>query len=340
MIEMAALRCVFFPLSLFLCAFSLFGTERGTYHHYFTLRGDAVLWRRSNGFQRFNQRLVELAKKTPKEGNTAVIQSLPNGVESSQLLHRMYEDLGVRIGIDVVSDRRVTWSASYTGFLHWEGREQLERSGKLSLPFPSHSISSYYQGADRVNALYSSNFYSVDLTHWRHVTPRYVDAVAISWTAGLQFFSLNERINLNFTKKEVTNPYHLETRSRSFGPFFGFHFECNPHAYITCGVTGNIGGLVSQSDRKIAMLSINQGATVQGYGSRIASPAYFVHVHPFIDIHLIKFFNCLIGYDVLYLDRVAVADRQLVTQVKAKEKPNCKGHVILCGFFAGIQLNF
>ncbi len=341
-VKVARVRFVCFFLAFYLSTFSLSAAERGAYHQHFSLKGDAVLWKRSNHFKRFNQTLVQLKKEKSKEGGDkpAVIDPAQSGIESSQLLHNMHDDLGVRIGIEFVYDRQTTWSISYTGFLHWEGREVIEKSGKLSLPFPSDAISSHYQDADRASALYSSKFYSVDVTQWKYVTPRYVDAVSISWLGGLQFFNLDESIKLDFTKKNVTHPYQVHTRSRSIGPFFGFHFECNPHSYITLGLSANVGGLVNQSNRKIEMLAIHKDEPVRGYGSRIASPGYFISMRPMVDIHLIKFFNCIIGYDFLYIDGVAVADRQIVTEKKGEGKPNDKGHVIFCGLYAGIQLNF
>ena len=326
------MRTLLLCLPLLFSFFFLYGAERGAYDHYFALEGDAILWKRSDGFKPFDQVLVEAERDQSQRG---VIKPAENLITSKQLVKNMNERLGVRIGIKVFNSLRSTWSLSYTGFLHWEGKRELEHRSRLV----SHPNVPDYQDADRADATYLSDFWSVDLTHWDYVTPRYSSAVSVAWMAGLRFFDLSEKLKLDFIKGKKRNPYHVQTRNRPVGPFIGFRFECNPHAYITWGVVANVGGLINRSRRKVTMVSDLKASPTQKREPHVTSFAYFVHAYPFIDIRFVKFFTLFAGYDLLYIDRLALADRDFVG-TQASTRKNYKGNLVYYGFFAGLQLNF
>lgn len=333
----------FLFLSIFFLSVTLpsFAAVQGAHHHRFALEGDFLLWRRTKSLSK------SLAKAAGGPLTFNPVLEPPNCaklpgttlVQSRQLVNDMSFEPGVRLSAKLFYSIYSTWVLSYTGFLNWKGEKQRHCPENLNLPGELGQNSIDYHYADRVRAIYLSDFYSVDLTYWRHVTPRYTDHFSVSWMIGLRFFDIDEKLKLFYTKSLSTSSYRVKTLSRAFGPFFGGGIEYNPYHFLTWGLAGNIGGLFNRGKQDTFMRDNNNTIVVRDFTPSGSNFAYFVHIYPFIELRFVKFFTFRVGYDMLYIGRVALADHQFVFHGSGNSL-NHEGNVIYHGLFAGIQFNF
>ena len=332
---------------VFLCAFFLsftlpsFAAVRGAHDHKFAVEGDFLLWRRAKtrskslakaaaGPITFNP-VLEPPKCAKEFGKTLL--------HSRQLVNDMHFEPGARISAKLFYDIHSTWVLSYTGFLNWEGNKKLHCPENLDLPGPLGQNSVDYHYASRVEAIYLSDFYTVDLTYWRHVTPRYTDHFSVSWMIGLRFIDIEEKLKLYFTRSRRTSSYRVKTYDRAFGPFFGGDIEYNPYYFLTWGLAGNIGGLFNRGKQDTLMRDRDNTVVVRDFTPSGSNFAYFVHIYPFVEYRFVKFFTFRVGYDMLYIGRVVLADHQFIFEGSGKRLEH-EGTVIYHGLFAGIQFNF
>lgn len=338
---------VFFSVSL-----PVFGKIQGAYHHHFALEGDFVFWRRAKSLSKSLVQAAGGPTLTPLVPSGSSMPLIPISqslncakepgktlLQSSQLVNDMYFDPAFRISAKLFYNTHSTWIVSYTGLFNWKGEGKVHCSENLNLPGALGLNSFDYHYADRAVAVYRSEFYTVDLTYWRHVTPRYTDHFSVSWMIGLRFIDLDEVLKLYFTKRDNTSRYRVKTFNRAFGPFFGGDFEYNPYSFLTWGLVGNIGGLANRSEQSTLMLDLNNTIVVRDCDPSGTNFAYFTYIYPFIEFRFVKFFTVRVGYEMLYIGRVTLADHQLVYHGSGS-KLNNEGNIIYHGLFAGVQFNF
>jgi len=341
------MRIIFLCLALLSASLPAFGAVKGAYHHRFALEGDFLLWRLAKSA---GKSLVEAAGGPPNEliPINGLIPLTPSKcakepgktlISSRNLVNDMHFEPGVRISAKLFYSIHSTWVLSYTGFLNWKGQDKIHCHRNLNLPGELGQNSKDYHYADRARAIYLSDFYTVDLTYWRHVTPRYTDHFSVSWMIGLRFFDIDEKIKLYFTKRHRTSSYRVKTYDRAFGPFFGGSIEYNPYRFLTWGIAGNIGGVFNRGKQKTLMRDDNNTVVVRDVDPSGSNFGYFAYVYPFIEFPFVKFFTFRIGYDMLYIGRVALADDQLVFHGTGNHL-NHDGNIIYHGLFAGMQFNF
>jgi len=335
------MRFIFFCLALISASLPAFGAIKGAYYHNFAIEGDFVLWRRAKSLRKSLVKasggpltlnpVVEPPHCAKEPGKTLL--------QSGKLVNDMHFDPGLRISAKLFYSIHSTWVLSYTGMLNWKAGDKLHCPQNLSLPGDAGFYTADYHYADRTKAVYLSDFYTVDLTYWRHVTPRYTDHFSVSWMIGVRFIDLDEKLKLYFTRNNRTSRYRVKTFNRAFGPFFGGDFEYNPYPFLTWGLVGNLGALVNRGEQKTLMLDLNNTRVLRDFDPSGTNFAYFAHVYPFLEFRFIKFFTFRVGYEMLYIGRVALADHQLIYHGSG-DKLNHEGNVIYHGLFAGIQFNF
>lgn len=349
------MRIIIFCLALISVSLPAFGAVQGAYHHRFALEGDFLLWKRAKSL---HKSLVQAAGGPPivlipNPGGGGLIPIIPqidfpSGcakevgktlIDSQDLVKDMHFQPGVRISAKLFYNIHSTWVLSYTGFLNWKGQDKIHCPMNLNLPGQLGQESKDYHYADRASAIYRSDFYTVDLTYWRHVTPRYTDHFSVSWMIGLRFFDLDEKIKLHFTKHHQTSSYRVKTYNRAFGPFFGGDIEYNPYRFLTWGLAGNIGGVFNRGKQKTLMRDDDNTMVVRDYDPSGSNFGYFAYIYPFIEFPFVKFFTFRIGYEMLFIGRVALADHQFDFHGTG-DKLNHEGNIIYHGLFAGMQFNF
>lgn len=330
------MHSIFLAFILFFFTLPLFGA----YHHRFALEGDFILWKRSKGFDttlvKAEDRLLNL--------NPDVIEPLDLSnnlgrplLRSRALVKDMNSDPGLRVSAKLFYSPRATWTLSYVGLLNWKGEDQINYLETLTLPMLIERARFDYRYADQAKAIYNSDFYTIDLTYLRHVTPRYIDHFSVSWMIGVRFIDLDEKIQLYFTKKNRTSRYQVKTFSRAFGPLFGGNFEYNPYSFLTWGLAGNLGCFVNHGNKKTVAYDLNNTILVSNDSRNGTNFAYFAQMYPFIEYRFEKFFTLRAGYEVLYMGRVVLANRQFSGP---KDHLDHEGNLVYHGLFAGIQFNF
>jgi len=335
------MRFVF--LFLLFCGISLpaFAASKGAYHHHFALEGEYLLWRRAKSLSKPLAKAAGGPISTnpspiPSECAKEVGKPL---LRSSQLVHDMHFDAGVRVSAKLFYSIYSTWALTYTGGFHWKGEEKRHCPENLDLPGTLGQTSVDYHYADRVQGVYNSDFYTIDLSYFYHMTPRYADYFSVSWMIGLRFLDLDEKLKLYYTKGNDTSRYRVKTFNRALGPFFGGVFECNPYRFLTWGLAGNVGGLFNRGKQDTLMLDQNDTEVVRDYNPSGSNFAYFAHLYPYFELRPVKFFTFRFGYEMLYIGRMALADHQLNFNATGNHL-NHDGNVIYHGLFAGIQFNF
>lgn len=347
-----------FLISIFLPFVLFFGEIEGVHHHYFALEGDCLYWKREKSR---GQTLTKAAGGPltikpilePSECAKEVGKSLMN---SRNLVDEMGFNPGARISAKLFYSPQSTWVLSYTGFFHWEGVDKIHCPENLDLPGMIGRNLVDYHYADRVEAIYFSDFYTVDLTYWRHVTPRYIDHFSVSWMIGLRFIDIDERFKLYydhsirfirirdftfyFRGSTTTSSYDIKTLDRAFGPFFGGDIECNAYSFLTWGVAGNIGALFNRGEQTTLLRDEDNTVIIRDFSASSSNFGYFCYIYPFIEFHFVKFFTFRIGYDMLYIGRVVLADHQFFLNQHGGNRLDHDGNIVYHGLFAGIQFNF
>ena len=97
--------------------------------------------------------------------------------------------------------------------------------------------------------------------------------------------------------------------------------------------------MMNRGEQKTLMLDRNNTVVIRDSDPSGTNFAYFVHIYPFLEFPFVKFFTFRLGYEMLYIGRVALADHQLVYHGSG-DKLNHEGNIIYHGLFAGIQFNF
>lgn len=364
------MRFIFLFIAFVSCTLPAFSAVRGAYQHRFALEGDVVYWKRAKNQ---NKSLVEAAGGPPEPFPIIPIEppiipidppfvpifpidptfEMPpecakepgkTFISSRDLVNDMHFDAGLRVSAKLFYSIHSTWSLTYTGMLSWKGDKSMQCPLNLNLPGELGLSTFDYHYASRADTTYRSDFYTIDLTYSRHVTPRYVDHFSVSWMIGARFIDLDEKLKLYFskfsnTRFSRTSLYRVKTHNRAFGPFFGGSFEYNPYRFLTWGMTGNLGALANCAEQKTLMKDRNNTLVIRDFSPSGTNFAYFAHIYPFLEFRFVKFFTFRLGYEMLYIGRVALADHQLIFHGSGDHLNN-DGNIIYHGLFAGVQFNF
>jgi len=315
-----------------LCCFSSLYADRGADHHYVSVMGEFVYLRRAHSH---NSRLVKavgapsVCKK--KRGTTLI--------NSSNLVCDMGFDPGFRLTLKAYQEDFGTFTLRYLGLFKWTGEKNVHCPNNIRLPNKISFNTQDYLQADRAKGIYDSEFYTIDLNYWFHVTPRYVDYFSVSWTAGIRYLDIDEKLKLRFTKGDSRSQFRVKTSSRAGAAQIGADIHYNPYSVLTWGISARVGIMYNRGINKTRMTDQNNTVTLRQFNVNDTNFGYMSEIFPFIEIRPIKQFQIRISYELLWFEGVVTADRQF-NFGSASEDVNHNGSVIYHGLFAGMQFNF
>ncbi|MCB1110844.1 MAG: hypothetical protein KDK64_07660 [Chlamydiia bacterium] len=332
-------------VALLCCCTSAYGAVRGAYYMHFAIELDYVLMRRANSH---NKHLVSAAGgpqglpasaipiECRKERGKALI-------ETKDLIHDMWFDSGFSVAAKIFPSIYSTWEARYVGGLAWTGKKNKYCPRNLDLDGNIAQFTRDYNFASRVKSVYNSKMYTYELNYWHHVTPRYTDHFSVSWLAGLRYFDIDEKVKMYFTKFFVgipeTSRYRVRTENTSFGLQIGGDIEYNPYHFLTWGLVVKVGGLFNRDKQRTLMLDNNNTVVIRDIDKSGSNFAYMAQVFPFIELRPTKHFFFIVNYQVLYVGRIATADRNMVFHGQGDILDH-DGHIIYHGATGAIQFNF
>ena len=334
----------------FLMGFCFHGNLFGMYYRNFAIEGDYVYLKRDRTHEAdlvqtagFPQPPLPIIPKTPcgPKPEKPSKCTKPEGhdlITTNNLSNRMSYEPGLRVSFKLFYNTCSTWEFRYTGLLHWKGKKEVECPHNLRIPTCFVDQTQDYKFADRASSIYCSDFFTYDLNYWRHVTPQYINMFSVSWTMGLRYIDIDEKLRLSFTKNESSSHYRVKTFSHLFGPQFGGDFECNPYRWLTWGFGVRLGPLFCHSEQRTFMNDVNGTVVLKDFHRRGSNFAYLAEVFPFIDFFVTRHFTFHFSYEVFHVGNVALADNQV--DFLDGDDLHHKGNITYHGFFAGLQFNF
>ena len=321
----------------------------GIHYRNFSVEGDYVYLKR---IKTGNAHLVQSAGVTnpspivpstpcvPGSGKRSKCSKVAgsNFINSNNLVDKMGYEPGLRVGLKLYYNMCSTWELRYTGLLYWKGEKEINCPGNLRLPSCFVLNTQDYNFADRASAIYYSNLFTCDLNYWRHVTPRYLNMFSVSWTMGLRYIDIGEKIRLSYRKNTNSSHFRVKTHNHLFGPQFGGDFECNPYRFLTWGFGARAGALYCRSKQNTFMNDVNSTVVLKDFHPSGSNFAYMAEFFPFIDFSVTKHFTFHFSYEAFYVGKVTLADKQI--DFPDGDDLYDDGNIVYHGLFAGIQFNF
>lgn len=263
-----------------------------------------------------------------------------DSLTTKNVIHKFKFEPGYRVGMGIHPNRNSSFEGSYLNMKEWHGRKHRTGNGTLTYPFKNAAFAPGFRHADRVVARYLSRFSTADANYWRHITPKWVDSYAYAWIWGLRGVSLKEKFFLTYHKNLNVGRYNTRTRNILFGPQLGLSLDWNPLDYLTWTVTAKVGPMANRIRQRVD-LTDQGGALVVRHSSKQKWKATFLaDASLALAFHVGGYFELHVGYQLLFLQGVALAPEQLSQSTSPKNHIVSHGKVFMQGAFAGLGIGF
>jgi hypothetical protein len=281
-------------------------------------------------------------KRNDLHGKEIVYNNNAPVLNTKKLLHSFDFEPGFRVALSYAKNHWSTIEATFMTLHHWEGAHVVRGSGSLSFPFNTPNYTTDYQTADKAKARYTSKFYNGELNYWRHFTARRADYFSFSGIIGARYMQLDEKFNLAFYKLSDVSHYKIHTWNHLYGLQLGLDLMVNPTPCISWEFLAKVGEALSRSKEHTFLGDNNDTTTLRRFGDHKSNGVFFADVEALITFQWTANFNLHAGYEVIYLNGMALAPEQIDkgTHAHSGRRIHDGGVIYIQGVVAGLNLGF
>jgi len=206
------------------------------------------------------------------------------------------------------------WEIGYMGVYDWEGSSVVSGANNLGIPGDLGLASNDFFGADAVRVDYDSELHSAEFNCVRRVYCCCCcgKGTTVDVLGGFRYFSLDETFNINSTDfDEGTSDYRVETDNNLYGFQLGARVRrCHGcFAWLATVKAGIYGNDAEQSQSVTDFPPPFQLRTPRS--SSGGDTAFVGEINLGLSYQVTKVWSVIGGYNVLWLDGLALAPDQL-----------------------------
>lgn len=257
---------------------------------------------------------------------------------------------GLRMTLDYLTSKKVTWQARYTGLLHWSGEKTAECTGSLAFPFLNGINQTYdYSYADSMKASCDSYYWSSEVNYIYHVTPQRVDFFSVSWLFGFRYINFKENFRLKANTASCgdlmsSSAYTIKAKNRIGGVQLGGILEGNLGYNFTYGVPAKMGAMVDFDQYNATFKDFNNTVTLRSNNPSDFNMTFLGEIAPFVLFNLSKNVLFKASYELVYLNNVTLAMNQITfvenQPFNTLNQIRKEGAFMFYGFYIGLGFDF
>lgn len=299
------------------------------YGHYLTLEGDALYLGRdltdSNQVAQFDLNTT-----------TGYYQQF---LTTKDVAKEMNHEVALQAKGTIIPTKRETLEFRYTGLLSFKGKREVSEDAGIRFPFVN--VDSYdWEAADRMKALYDSNYYSFDCTYFHYMTPIGRTYFSFDWGLGVNFTEINEQFKLRYYTDDRSSKYDIKTQNRLLGGFALLELAAHPMRIFTWGIQLRGGLDANIVGVQKTLFDNNDTVMIMNSAQRKIQLSYMGIIDPYLVFAPTQTFNIVFGYTWIYYEDVALAPEQIDYEPSTLNSVYAQGHENYRGFYGGIRLNF
>lgn len=194
------------------------------------------------------------------------------------------------------------WEISYFGLNDWSTEQSV--SGSVSLPGTLGTIANF-SGANSMDVSYSSRIDNAEINYfWHHDSPE------VMWMAGFRYFHLDERLNILSVTDTGDGVYDIRTGNDMAGGQLGVRLRgcCTRFEWDLTAKAGAFGNSVGQAQ---SVVNVDEPPTIRNTGHHGGDWAFVGDIGANASFYLCKNWCAMAGYNVMWVDGVALAPDQL-----------------------------
>jgi hypothetical protein len=249
---------------------------------------------------------------------------------------------GLQVALSYVQDPTSLYEAGFVYVWEWSNtKTKTSETSSLIVPFKDPTFTRDFYQVSKVQAYYSSQFYTVDLNYWKAFSTTRYSYLALSGCGGLRFASLHEKFSLTAFEQESFGEYDIKTKNDLIGLQLGFAFQINAVKGFHWDLEGQAGVGLNRIDVNSYLSDQSNTVQLRNFSKQdwqnvifaTATGGFGYRVLPNLDIHG--------GYEMLYFCGLAIAPEQIDTSSRTRSLHiDRNGYVIVNGIYVGFLFSF
>lgn len=280
------------------------------------VRGEALYLTRDN--HAFNQELVE------------------SDTLGTPLLFERELNFDWALGPSVLIGRRFSecWSAeaSYYGTHEFTAETSVVGLNDLDLPGPIVAVADDFNNANQMNFIYSSNLHNAELNLVR-------DFPWLAVLGGFRYVKWDEQFNIQALDQDGDiSDYHVDANNNLYGGQLGLRVA-NGGPRFGWELTTKAGVFANNASQEQVLRDNNNTVVLRNTSAEETDVAYVADANASIHYHLTRFIRVRGGYNVIFIDGLALAPDQLdfTNTPTSGTTLNNDGQVLLHGANFGLE---
>ena len=315
-------------LTLTMCGSMVFAGDEG----HWDLLTDFVY------MERYHVKDQTIAVRTPRCANCADKPTL----NVKDLASGFGFEPGFHVALSYMQDPRSSYEAGFVYLWEWENTKTVtSKISNLSFPFNRDSFAPSFLELDKLEAFYSSKFYTAELNYAKAFSESRHSYLSLSGIAGLRFAHLGERFSITAFSGSNFGEYDIKTHNDLIGIQLGFAFQINAMKGLHWDLDGKVGVGLNRIDVKTYLADQNRTVELRNFTKQDWQQNIFAEVSVGTGYRVLPYLDLHAGYDMLYFCGLALAPDQIDTTVRtATLNINNNGYVIVHGIFVGCTFSF
>lgn len=302
-------------------------------HKNFYIEGDLLYMRRTEGH---TQSIVKREKCT-LSGCEETSQMTAGG-----LIDNFNFECGWRLGAYLRTAKTRWLEATYMHIDPWAATKEAHGDQDLLFPFATKHLVPGFSFADRALSHEVSHLEGGELNYWIFMTPSRANYFSFSWLAGLRYLRLDESFSVSFLEGLGDGRYETSTQNHLYGAQLGADLQMNPLRFLSLDLSAKIAGYWNFAEQHTYVGDLNKTLILRHTDAHNDNAALGLDIAAFFSLYISRYARIKIGYEMLYLTRLALAPEQVRKDILGSDGKhiNTNGEALIHGGFAGLSIGF
>lgn len=258
---------------------------------------------------------------------------------TKHLAHQFGFEPGFKVGATYMT-HHTAWDVSYLWLHPWKSECSKSGSGSIIFSVSNPGITTDFDGADRGEAEYHSQFQNGELNFFRYLSARHSDRFYSAWMAGLRYINLRESVDVSFEKGSNRSSYQVHTTNHIPTLQVGADIAWNPTSTLSWDLLLKVGLGFDIGEQNTFLGDINNTVIVRDYEKSGFSFPLVTEAGIILSYQPLSCLNLHVAYQMIYLNGVALAPDQIVKSSNHGPYYNADGAPLIHGLTAGLGWSF
>lgn len=240
-------------------------------------------------------------------------------------------DGGYRVGIYAQQNKCVNYEASFFSS-QWDKSRTVAGSNNLNAVLGTLD----YTLADTFVVRYDSEIDNFELNRWGSLGDQ------LSWMVGFRYVSLDEDFNMTALDSGFRSNYLIAADNDLYGGQIGArHQTAMLSDSVLFSLTGKAGVYGNDAKQRVVLGDVNNTVATRNFANEDSATAFVGEIDANLSYCLCDLVDLRVGYQLLWLDQVALAPEQFQQDVVATDAAlNNNGSLFANGAYVGMELQW